>query len=516
MGGILTALIFLPLAGMLLLAFVPGSNTRAVRLVTLLVTVLLFLVSLPLAWEFEGTGPMEFEERAPWVPAFGISYHVGIDGISLFLLLLTTFLAPLVYLSAWNAITSRVKEFALFYLLLHTGMIGAFVALDLFLFYVFWELMLVPMAFLIGVWGGERRIYAAVKFVLYTVVGSLLMLAALLVLARHAAEASGHLSFDWADLVGTPVPRTLQMLLFGAFALSFAIKVPLFPFHTWLPDAHVEAPTAGSAILAGILLKMGTYGFLRYAMPLFPEAAQAAAPLLAFLALVGIVYGALVAMVQDDVKKLVAYSSVSHLGFVVLGLFAFNTSGIQGAIYVMLAHGLSTSTLFLLVGVIYERRHTRLISEYGGLARPMPLFAAVFLVTTLASIGLPALCGFVGEFLVLFGTFRVHPGQAAIAATGVVLGAVYMLWMVRRVFFGPITSDANRNLRDLSIRELVVIVPLLAGMVALGVHPAPLLDRMEGAVERHIEMMRGEARAEAETPEVRLVAEAIDSAEETP
>jgi NADH-quinone oxidoreductase subunit M len=315
------------------------------------------------------------------------------------------------------------------------------------------------------------------------------------VLARHAASITGHLSFDWKDLVGVPVPGSLQMLLFAGFALAFAIKVPLFPFHTWLPDAHVEAPTAGSAILAGILLKMGTYGFLRYAMPLFPDAARAATPLLTVLALVGIVYAALVAMVQDDVKKLVAYSSVSHLGFVILGLFAFNTSGIEGAIYVMLAHGLSTSALFLLVGVLYERRHTRLIGEYGGIARSMPLFSALFLVTTLASIGLPALSGFIGEFLVLFGTFEVSPARAAIAATGVVLGAVYMLWMVRRVFFGPITSDANRNLPDVSLRELAVILPLLAGMVYLGVRPAPLLDRMRPAVERHIEIIQGVERA---------------------
>jgi NADH-quinone oxidoreductase subunit M len=493
--GILSVLIFLPLAGMAAVAFVPGRNTRAVRLVTLAVTLLLFFLSLPLLASFGRSGGMQFEERVPWIPALGISYHVGIDGISLFLLLLTTFLAPLVYLSAWNAIRERVKEFALFYLLLHTGMIGAFAALDLFLFYVFWELMLIPMAFLIGVWGGERRLYAAVKFVLYTVVGSLLMLVALLVLARHAASITGHLSFDWKDLVGVPVPGSLQMLLFAGFALAFAIKVPLFPFHTWLPDAHVEAPTAGSAILAGILLKMGTYGFLRYAMPLFPDAARAATPLLTVLALVGIVYAALVAMVQDDVKKLVAYSSVSHLGFVILGLFAFNTSGIEGAIYVMLAHGLSTSALFLLVGVLYERRHTRLIGEYGGIARSMPLFSALFLVTTLASIGLPALSGFIGEFLVLFGTFEVSPARAAIAATGVVLGAVYMLWMVRRVFFGPITSDANRNLPDVSLRELAVILPLLAGMVYLGVRPAPLPDRMRPAVERHIEIIQGVERA---------------------
>jgi len=488
-SGLLSLLVFLPAAGAALIGFVPGEKTRVIRVGTLLVTLLLFVASLPLVTAFQGGGGMEFEEVRPWIPALGISYHVGADGISVFLILLTTFLAPLVYLSTWNAVQERVKEFSLVYLLLHTGMVGAFVALDLFLFYVFWELMLIPMAFLIGIWGGKRRIYAAIKFVLYTVVGSLLMLVGLLVLVRHGASVNGFLSFDWTDLVGVAVPQSLQMFLFAAFAFAFAVKVPIFPLHTWLPDAHVEAPTAGSAILAGILLKMGTYGFLRFALPLFPEAARAAAPLMTVLALIGIVYGALVAMVQDDVKKLVAYSSVSHLGFVVLGLFAFNVSGIEGGIYVMLAHGLSTSALFLLVGVIYERRHTRMIADYGGLARSMPLFATLFLITTLASIGLPGLCGFIGEFLVLLGAFRSSPWTAVVAATGVILGAVYMLWMYRRVFFGPILSEKNRKLPDLSLRELVVILPLVIGMVALGVRPAPLLDRMETAVQGHLEMI---------------------------
>jgi len=496
--AILSILVFLPLAGVVVLAFVPGYMTRAIRTITLLVTILLFLASLPLAIQFVGDGSMEFEEQVEWIPSLGISYHVGIDGISFYLVLLTTFLAPLVYLSTWRAITNRVKEFSLWYLVLHTGMIGAFVALDLFLFYLFWELMLVPMVFLIGVWGGKRRIYAAIKFVLYTVVGSLLMLVALLVLVRYGAGVNGFPSFDWQHLVGVPVPHGLQLFLFAAFGLAFAIKVPLFPFHTWLPDAHVEAPTAGSAILAGILLKMGTYGFLRFAMPLFPDAAHAAAPIMTVLALVGIVYGALVAMVQPDVKKLVAYSSVSHLGFVILGLFAFNVSGIEGGIFVMLAHGLSTSALFLLVGVIYERRHTRLIEDYGGLARSMPLFATLFLITTLASIGLPSLCGFIGEFLVLFGTFQVAPFKAAIAATGVIFGAVYMLWMYRRVFFGPLTSDKNRHLSDMSIRELVVIIPLIIGMVVLGVRPSALLDKMKASVESHIEMIGAPHHAEAD------------------
>lgn len=509
MEQILTILIFLPLAGAALLAFVPASRTKAVRVVTLFVTILLFLLSIPLALRFSGGASFEFEQAVPWISAFGISYHVGVDGISLFLVLLTAFLAPLVYLSAWNAITERVKEFSILYLILHTGMLGTFLSIDLFLFYLFWELMLIPMVFLIGVWGGERRIYAAVKFVLYTVVGSLLMLVAILVLVRHASSVNGFLSFDWTDVAGIPIPRTLQMSLFAAFAFAFAIKVPIFPLHTWLPDAHVEAPTAASAILAGVLLKMGTYGFLRFAMPLFPDAAHAAAPLFVVLALIGIVYGALVAMMQEDVKKLVAYSSVSHLGFVILGLFAFNETGIQGAVFVMLAHGLSSSALFLLVGQVYERTHTRRIADYGGIARSMPLFSTLFMIVTLAAVGLPGLSGFVGEFLVLFGAFRAAPWSAAIAATGVVLGAVYMLWMYRRVFFGPVRSERNRSLRDVSLREFVVIIPLIVAMIFLGVRPAVLLDRMDASVRDHLERMGGDRAVE-------MVIETADDAQMPP
>ncbi len=487
--GILSQLIFLPAITALVLLLIPRLPEKLSRLITFAVTVVVFFISVQLLGDFAGTGAFEYEERASWLPSLGISYHLGIDGISLFLVLMTTFLSPLAYLSAWKSINKRVKEFSILYLLLQTGMIGAFVSLDLFLFYFFWELMLVPMVFIIGVWGGARRIYAAMKFVLYTIVGSLLMLVALLFLVRYAAGVNGYVSFDFEDLLRVSIPARGQMLLFLAFGLAFAVKVPLFPFHTWLPDAHVEAPTAGSAILAGVLLKLGTYGFIRFAMPLFPDAAHAMAPVIAILALIGIVYAALVAMVQQDIKKLVAYSSVSHLGYVMLGLFVFNMTGTVGGIFGMVSHGLTSAGLFLLVGVIYERRHTREISEYGGIARTMPVFATMFFLVTLGSIALPGTSGFVGEFLVLVGAFRFSPLYATIAATGVVFGAVYMLWMVRRVFFGPVTKEANRKIPDMNLRELAVIIPIVIGIIVMGVKPAPILDRMESAVSVHLERM---------------------------
>ncbi len=486
--GLLSQLIFLPLAGALIVLAMPGKAHKAIRVFSFAVTLLLFALSLRLLPGFVGDGSFEFAEKAIWIGAFGIGYHLGVDGISLFLVLLTTFLAPIVYLSAWNSIDARVKEFSFFYLLLQTGMLGAFLALDLFLFYVFWELMLIPMVFLIGIWGGPRKVYAAVKFMIYTMIGSLLMLVAILFLVKYAAGVhGGRLSFDFQDVLGLAIPFDRQILLFAAFALAFAVKVPVFPLHTWLPDAHVEAPTPASAILAGVLLKMGTYGFLRFAMPLFPDAVHYAAPLIAVLAIVSIVYAALVAMVQDDIKKLVAYSSISHLGFAMLGLFTFTVVGAQGGMFTMISHGLTAAALFLLVGVIYERRHTRKIADYGGIARTMPLYSTMFLIVTLGAIGLPGMSGFVGEFLVLVGAFRTSPLYAAAAATGVIFGAVYMLWMVRRVFFGPVTSEANRKMSDLSLREFVVLLPLVAGIVLLGVHPAPLLDRMEKSVARQLE-----------------------------
>jgi NADH-quinone oxidoreductase subunit M len=407
--------------------------------------------------------------------------------VSLFLVMLTTFLTPLVILAAWGDPRKRTKEYFVLFLLLETGMLGALVALDLFLFYVFWEVMLVPMYLLIGVWGGPRRVYAATKFVLYTMLGSLPMLVAILYCAWRAkmgGPTGGIPSFDYDRFLALTLSPREQLWCFAAFALAFAVKVPLFPVHTWLPDAHVEAPTGGSVILAGVLLKMGTYGLLRFAIPLFPSAVQAASPILVALAVIGIVYGALVAVVQPDVKKLVAYSSVSHLGFCVLGLFGLTTTAIAGSVYQMLNHGLSTGGLFLLVGMIYERRHTREIAAFGGLWKIVPVYSVALLLVMLASAGLPGLNGFVGEFLILVGSFARWPGATAVATSGVVLGALYLLWMYQRVIFGPVTHEENRGLTDLSPRELAVIVPVIALCILMGVYPAPFLSRIEPSVER--------------------------------
>jgi len=458
---------------------------RALFGLALLATGLTFSWSLWILRAFDpAAGSMQFVDRLAWIPSYGIEYAVGIDGLSLFLVLLTTFLGPIVILASWS-ITQRVKEYLVFMLILQTSMLGTLMALDLFLFYVFWEAMLIPMYFIIGVWGGTRRIYAALKFVLFTMSGSLLMLVAIIALVSIAARLTHITSFDVVRLYDLRLPFVQQMWLFLAFSLSFAIKVPLFPFHTWLPDAHVEAPTAGSVILAGILLKMGAYGFLRFAIPLFPDAAVAATPFIATLAVVGIIYGALVAMMQRDLKKLVAYSSVSHLGFVMLGLFALNRQGLQGALYQMLSHGLSTGALFLAVGMIYERRHTRDIADFGGLWKPLPVFSAFFLLITLSSIGLPGLNGFVGEFLILLGAFKTVPVGAVGAAGGIVLAAIYMLWMYRRVIFGPVSPE-NRDLRDIDTREVALLAPLLVLIVFMGVYPQPILSRMLPSVNRVI------------------------------
>jgi len=479
----ISVLLLIPVLGAGLLVFVPRRQTRMLFTLAALASGLDFLWSVEIFALFDGTsGEMQLVERAPWMPGFGIQYLVGIDGISLFLVLLTTLLMPVAIVASWS-VKDRVKEYLIFMLLLETGMLGAFVALDLFLFYVFWEVMLVPMYFLIGVWGGTRRIYAALKFVVYTMSGSLLMLVAIIYLATQHAQVEQALTFDVLKLYGLHLPFDQQIWLFLAFALSFAIKVPLFPFHTWLPDAHVEAPTAGSVILAGVLLKLGTYGFLRFAMPLFPDAAMAAAPIIVALAVIGIIYGALVAMMQSDIKKLVAYSSVSHLGFVMLGLFALNIQGIQGGIYQMLNHGLSTGALFLLVGMIYDRRHTRLISEFGGLWKQLPIFSAMLMAITLSSIGLPGLNGFIGEFLILLGSFSARPLWTAAATTGVILGAIYMLWMYRRVSFGPLVNAANEKLSDLNFREVGLLVPILFLVVLMGIYPTPFLQRMAPSVE---------------------------------
>jgi NADH-quinone oxidoreductase subunit M len=486
---IITAITFLPTAGAVILLLLPRGAHALIRWFSLLVTLATFAVSVRLLVEFETVAPMQLVKSVPWIPSLGISYKVGIDGISLFLVMLVTFIMPITILGSFNAIQTRLKEFFFSMLILETAMIGAFVALDLFLFYVFWEAMLIPMYFLIGVWGGKRRIYAAVKFFIYTMIGSLLMLVAILYVVFVYKSQTGVLTFEYSRLLNILLSPQQQWVLFLAFALAFAIKVPMFPFHTWLPDAHVEAPTAGSVILAGVLLKMGTYGFIRYAMPMFPVAAVKAIPLISILAIIGIIYGACVAMVQKDVKKLVAYSSVSHLGFVMLGLFALNTQAIEGAIYQMLNHGISTGALFLLVGVVYERRHTRLIADYGGLTSIMPWYAVYFMIFTLSSIGLPPLNGFVGEFMILLGAFQANRVYAVLATAGVVLGAIYMLWMYQRMFYGEVTHDENRRLRDLVPREVAVFSPLILMVFLMGVYSKPIISRIEPSVNQFVEQM---------------------------
>jgi NADH-quinone oxidoreductase subunit M len=502
--------VFAPLLGVLFLMLMPKEQASALRRGAFVFSLLPFALSLVLLARFDAGNPgMQFAERAPWIPAFGISYSIGVDGMSLFLVLLTTFLMPIVILAGWGDIHARVKEYMVLMLLLETAMLGAFVATDLFLFYVFWEAMLVPMYFIIGVWGGERRIYAALKMVLYTMAGSLLMLVAILALAWTHSQQHGQLTFDLQRLYELSVPLHIQRWLFAAFALAFAIKVPMFPLHTWLPDAHTEAPTGGSVILAGVLLKMGTYGFLRYAIPLFPLAAHEALPIIAALAAAGIVYGALVSMVQPDLKRLVAYSSVSHLGFVMLGMAALNTQGVQGSIYQMLNHGLSTGALFLAVGMIYDRRHTRLIKEFGGLWAPLPVYAAIFMVVMLSSAGLPGLNGFVGEFLILLGAFGVYPTATVVAVSGIVLGAVYLLWMYQRVMFGPLENAANRVLPDLSRREIAVFAPIVVMLFVMGMYPQPFLSRMEPSVQAYVS--RVQQRMAAGEKHLQLSARASES-----
>ncbi len=487
---ILTLVTFAPAVGALLIAFLGRGGHDRIRLAALVTTILTFVLSLHLVWHFDSSSAeFQFSVNAEWIPDFGIGYRMGLDGISLFLVLLSTFLTPLAVLASWS-VSERVKEYFIFILFLETGMIGVFVSLDLFLFYFFWEVMLIPMYFLIGVWGGGRRIYTATKFVLYTMAGSVLMLVAILAVYFIHGDQTGLYTFAYTDiaealsagfLVLTP---EAELWLFLAFFVAFAIKVPLFPFHTWLPDAHVEAPTAGSVLLAGVLLKMGIYGMLRFSLPYFPNVSHMLAPLISLLTVVGIIYGALVAMVQPDIKKLVAYSSVSHLGFIVLGIFSFTVMGVEGAVYQMLSHGVSTGALFLLVGVLYERRHTRLISEYGGIAHRMPVYSALFLLVALSSIGLPGLNGFVGEFLILLGTFGVRPWYAAFAALGVILSAVYMLWMYQRTMFGTITNPENEKLRDVNGRELAMLLPLGILIVWMGVYSNSFLRPMDASISR--------------------------------
>ena len=491
---LLTLITFLPAAGaVIIMLFMKKEQTKAIKGFATAVTVLDFLISLPLWFRFDkAEAGFQFVEKVSWIPTIGVSYFVGIDGISVLLVLLTTLTMIVGVLCSFTAIEEREKEYYVCLLLLATGMLGTFVALDIFLFYVFFEITLVPMYFLIGVWGGPRKLYAAIKFFLYTLFGSVLML--LGILAFYFANlkmGTGTLTFDLVELyaVGPKIPLSLQIWIFLAFFIGFAIKVPMFPFHTWLPDAHVEAPTAGSVILAGILLKMGTYGFVRFALPLLPQASQVFVPFMMLLSIIGIIYGALVAMAQTDIKKLVAYSSVSHLGFVMLGVFALNEQGVLGGQLQMINHGISTGALFLLVGIIYERRHTRLISEYGGLSKVVPVYTVLFAITMLSSIGLPGLNGFVGEFLILIGAFKKSYVYASFAVVGIVLGAAYMLWLFQRVFFGNLDNPKNEKLTDCNAREVLYLLPLIVLMFWIGLYPKPFLGRMEASVKKVVKMV---------------------------
>ncbi|HWZ57012.1 MAG TPA: NADH-quinone oxidoreductase subunit M [Verrucomicrobiae bacterium] len=493
---LLTILTFLPAAGTLALLLLRGDDHVWIRRLAMTTATVEFVLSLLLLRGFDmKAAGFQWEEFHTWIPQPPIHYHLGIDGISLFLVLLTTFLTPISILASWKSIDQRVKGFFISLLMLETGVIGVFVSLDLFLFFLFWEVMLIPMYFLIGIWGHGRRIYAALKFVLYTMFGSILMLVAILWLYRITAVA-GSPTFDVSQIQqllssgSIVLPLRTEYLLFGAFFLAFAIKVPLFPLHTWLPDAHTEAPTAGSVMLAGVLLKMGTYGMLRFCLPFFPEAARRFAPFIAVLAIIGIIYGALVAMVQVDLKRLVAYSSVSHLGFVVLGIFAFHIISVQGAVYQMLNHGISTGALFLCVGMLYDRRQTHLISEFGGLATPMPVLAALYLFSCFASAGLPMLNGFVGEFLILLGTFEKHAAWASWAAVGVIFSAVYLLWSYQRVFFGSITQDKNGKLADLDLRERGILIVMAAMILWMGIGSTDFTRRFETSSQNVLQLMQ--------------------------
>ena len=499
MRNLLIFVCFFPLLGVLLILLAPKGKEHdgTVKWIANLVAFVGFLISIPLMTAFNDpqfldSSGMRFVVRANWIDAIGVQFYFGIDGISLLLILLTTLLGFISILSSWSAITERVREYYCYFLILQVGMVGVFMALDFFLFYVFWEVMLVPMYFIIGVWGGPRKLYAAIKFFLYTLAGSVLLLLGILALYFYQYQIKGIWSFDVLGFQELGVPSDLQHWVFLAFFVAFAIKVPMFPFHTWLPDAHVEAPTAGSVILAAVLLKMGTYGFVRFSLPILPDASLKFLPWLLALSVVGIIYGALVAMMQKDMKKLVAYSSVSHLGFCMLGVFIATPVALEGGILQMLNHGISTGALFLIVGVVYERRHTRMIADYGGLSHVMPLYATVFLIMTMSSIGLPTLNGFIGEFMVLQGVFAdpTYRLWAVFGATGIVLGAAYMLWLYQRVMFGPLEGEENQRLTDLNWRELATFVPLIVLAFWIGLYPRTFLDYLHEPVNQVVEKVR--------------------------
>src|SRR5438874_6389503 len=485
MSYYLSIILFTPLAGAFVLLLVNKENENAIRWIANVVAFLGFVVSVPLWFWFDPRGAdFQFVERAAWIPSVGAEYFLGVDGLSVLLILLTTMMGSIAVLSSWTAITDRVKEFYIFLLVLQTGMLGAFMSLDFLLFFLFWEVMLVPMYFLIGIWGSDRRLYSAIKFFLYTLVGSVVMLLGILALYFYSGSTPGGTpTFDITQLQKMSFPFNLQWWVFLAFFLGFAIKVPMFPFHTWLPDAHTDAPTAGSVILAAVLLKMGTYGFIRFSLPILPDATRHFVPMMITLSIIGIVYGALVALAQKDWKRLVAYSSVSHMAMVMLGMFALNPVGITGSIVQQLNHGISTGALFLIVGIVYERRHTREISEYGGLSKVMPVYAAIFLIMTMSSIGLPTLNGFIGEFLILQGAFTYSRLWAVFAASGVVLGAAYMLYLYQRTMFGRIENPKNERLLDLSHREFATFAPLLILAVWMGLYPEPFLRRLQSSVQ---------------------------------
>ncbi len=501
MEHILSIVLFAPILGLVVLLFIPGRNTHAVKLWANAISLAGFLVSLPLVLQYDSTKDFQFVEKANWIPSIGASYHIGIDGLSLLLVMLTTLLGFLSILSSWNAVQERLKEYYSFFLLLQTGMLGVFMARDALLFFVFWETVLVPMYFIIGIWGGPRRLYAAIKYMIYTLIGSVLMLLGILTLYYQHFSQFQFYSFDLADLMRTSLSPAVGWWVFWALFLGFAVKVPMWPFHTWLPDAHVEAPTAGSVILASVLLKMGTYGFLRFSLPLLPDAAKnpTIVNIMGVLSIIAIVYGALVSLMQKDWKKLVAYSSVSHLGFCTLGIFALNPAGIAGSILQQINHGISTGMLFLIVGVVYERRHTREISEYGGLFKIMPVFTVIFTITALSSMGMPPLNGFIGEITVLQGAYQMSLTWAFWVVLGIALGAAYLLWLFQRTMLGEV-KEKNAGLKDLSLREIAVFAPLVVWAFWIGIYPKPFFAVLERPVAQIVERVRPGYYAEHKLP----------------